>query len=276
MNPSPTSTARAVTQPPVDLDLRVESQDRSPRERVLDVISRRHGEILTYQQIADEAGCSKRTVQREVSRLRADVYITCLTAIASGRGRIGFVYLVTTRDEQTDRGGAEDLSTRDEYKDSERVHSAPDVYLPAMSSTVQTGEDASRVSYSSSEEQAEQLIIELEQHWRLPPGGIREPGRSEIRLAILATFDGVKDCVREIDRRQGIDPVAILLTKIRADEHLTAEAAAREAREREQSERREAAARIEEYRRWKQDEQRILAQLERDHDNTKEAITHVP
>jgi hypothetical protein len=235
MNPSPTSTAPAVAQPRVDLDLRVESQDRSPRERALDVILRHDGEHLTHADIQREAGVSYMTARRASEAfVDRDLGFRHRDSEPGSRGFTGYVYIAhpwvstpsihaDSEDEHPeDPSGLREVSTPRTHAGE---HSAPGVYLPADVSVV--SREVARVvrETSSPSEQAvraEQLISGLEQRWRLALGGIREPGRNELRLAIVANFEGVKDCVHEIDRRQGINPVAILLTKIRAGEHLTA------------------------------------------------------
>jgi hypothetical protein len=231
MNPSPTSTAPAVAQPRVDLDLRVESQDRSPRERALDVILRHDGEHLTHADIQREAGVSYITARRASQAfVDRDLGFRHRDSEPDARGFTGYVYIAHPW-VSTPRNDADSESEHPEQLcgvievSTPRSHAgenpAPNV-LPAMSSFCKSEE--TRHESSPSIEQAEQLITELEQHWRLSRGGVRDPGRSDLRIAIVANFDGVHDCVREIDYRlaqgQSIDPVAILLTKIRAGEAL--------------------------------------------------------
>jgi hypothetical protein len=237
MNPSPTSTAPAIAQPRVDLDLRVESQERSARERALDVILRHDGEHLTHADIQREAGVSYITARRASQAfVDRDLGFRHKDSEPGSRGFTGYVYIahpwVSTPRNHADSGSehpeqsceAIEVSTPRSHAGE---HPAPGVYLPAYVPVV-SREVAIVVRETSSPSQqavrAEQLISGLEQRWRLAPGGIREPGRNELSLAIVANFDGVKDCVREIDRRvsqgQSIDPVAILLTKIRAGEAL--------------------------------------------------------
>jgi hypothetical protein len=144
-------------------------------KRVYSVLASHAGELLTYKQIADEAGCSKITAKRAAVALEGRGLLSRIKGVASQRGRAGTIYLLTTpmstrdvytapemstRDESEDLGLNTAVSTREEQAASADEHSAP-IYIGGTStSQVENAMDVSVLSGEMSAPTEEPTIRE--------------------------------------------------------------------------------------------------------------------